>query len=445
MTTNTLILGAKIINEGNIIESDVYLKNGRIDSIGSHRPEEKHNEVRAEGLYLMPGIIDDQVHFREPGYTQKADIHTESRAAAAGGVTSFMEMPNTKPVATDLLRLEEKYDIARQSSYTNYSFFLGASTDNLDQIQQMDPERICGIKIFMGSSTGDLLVDDDRALENIFRESPTLIATHCEDEAMFRARLQEYKVKFCDHIPASSHEFIRSKEGCLLSSSKAVHLARKFGSRLHILHISTAEELALFPNDLPLLQKKITSEVCVHHLYFDASDYATLENKIKCNPSIKSAYHRKALFEGLLEDRLDIIATDHAPHLLSEKIGGYLQSASGLPLVQHALVIMLDFYHQGKISLEKLVTKMCHAPADCFKIRERGYIREGYHADLVLLDPNEPGLITKENIFYKCGWSPLEGKQFRGRVVSTWVNGFPVYDQSGFGLTGRGQRLLFDR
>lgn len=445
MNDNTLILGAKVINEGSIQETDVLIRKGRIVRIGSERSQEKVTEVNAEGLYLMPGIIDDQVHFREPGYTHKADISSESRAAIAGGVTSFMEMPNTKPVASTLELLENKYEIASKSSFANYTFYLGATENNLDEIKKIDVKNICGVKIFMGSSTGNLLVDNQIALENIFRESPCLIATHCEDEHLFKKRLEEYKVKFCDHIPAYCHEYIRSAEGCLLSSGRAVALAKKHHSRLHVLHITTADELKLFNNDIPLKEKKITSEVCVHHLYFDSEDYEELGNKIKCNPSIKAGKNREALMKGLLDDRLDIIATDHAPHLLSEKLGNYLDAASGLPLIQHSLQIMLGFYHENLISLEEIVRKMCHAPAMGFNIKDRGYIREGYFADLALFDPNELSIVSKENILYKCGWSPLENFQMRGWVHSTYVNGYPIFDRGRFNTFNPGMRLEFER
>lgn len=445
MSKAVLIHHARIINEGKIEENDLLIKDGRIERIGTYRPPYLYEELDARGLFLIPGIIDDQVHFRQPGLTYKADIGSESRACLAGGVTSFMEMPNTIPAATTLDLVEQKFQLAATESYGNYSFYLGASDHNLDEIKKISPQQYAGVKIFMGSSTGDLLVQDEQALEAIFQYSPTLIATHCEDEPMYRQKLEEYKIKYCDDIPASCHEFIRSAEGCLKSSSKAVGLARRFNSRLHILHLSTEEELVLFSNLIPLNQKRITAEVCVHHLYFDSSDYQELNNKIKCNPSIKDGRHRRALFSALKDDRLDIIATDHAPHTLEEKSGGYLQSASGLPLVQHSLQIMLDFYHQGMISLEMIVDKMCHAPAVCFQVEERGFIREGYFADLCLLDTDDLQLVLKDNIYYKCGWSPLENRQFRGIVKSTWVNGELVFNEGNFKGPGSGQRLRFNR
>lgn len=442
---NIILRGGKIINEGKITEQDIFIKNQRIEKIGTINGDLKAKEINAEGLYIMPGIIDDQVHFREPGYTYKADIASESRAAVAGGVTSFMEMPNTKPSASTIDLLEKKYLIGANTSFANYSFYLGATENNLEEIQRLDPNRNAGVKIFMGSSTGDLLVDNEKALDIIFSNSPALIATHCEDEALYKQRLEEYKVRFCDNIPAYCHEYIRSAEGCLLSSSKAVHLAKKHGSRLHILHITTSDELSLFRNDIPLKDKTITSEVCVHHLYFDSTDYDELGNKIKCNPSIKAPENRMALMQALLDDRLDIVATDHAPHTLSEKIGNYIQAASGLPLIQQSLQIMLGFYHENLISLDQMVRKMCHAPADCFKVKDRGYIREGYFADLVLFDPNELSVLQKEDILYKCGWSPLEGFQLRGWVHTTFVNGYPIYDHGRFTDFQSGMRLEFDR
>ncbi len=445
MTKAVLIHQVRIVNEGKIEEKDLLIEGDRITHIGSYRPAFNYEEIDGKGHFLIPGIIDDQVHFRQPGLTYKADIGSESRAGVAGGVTSFMEMPNTIPAATTLDLVEQKFDLAANESFCNYSFYLGASDHNLDEIKKVDPAIYAGVKIFMGSSTGDLFVQDERALERIFQESPTLIATHCEDEMMYRQKLEEYKIKYGDGIPAHCHEYIRSTEGCLTSSTKAVGLARRFGSRLHILHISTEEELVLFSNLIPLDQKKITSEVCVHHLYFDQEDYKELHNKIKCNPSIKASRHRKALWKALMDNRLDIVATDHAPHTLEEKTGGYLQSASGLPLIQHSLQIMLDFYHQGVISLENIVEKMCHSPAICFQVKDRGFIREGYYADLCLLDADDLQLVLKENLYYKCGWSPLENRQFRGKVKATWVNGELIYQEGKFKGPGFGRRLIFDR
>ncbi|MCB0686861.1 MAG: dihydroorotase, partial [Saprospiraceae bacterium] len=377
--------------------------------------------------------------------THKANIYTEAKAAVAGGVTTFMEMPNTKPPALTQELLQNKYDIAAETSWANYSFFMGASNDNLEEVLKTNSGDVCGVKIFMGSSTGNMLVDDTKVLEHLFSQVPMLIATHCEDEYTIEYNLEKFIKTYGKDLTAKYHPEIRSAEGCLLSSSLAVKLAKKYNTRLHILHISTADELVLFENLLPLSEKRITSEVCVHHLYFDASDYEALGNQIKCNPAIKKSENKAALFAGLLDDRLDIIATDHAPHTWEEKMRPYLDAPSGLPLVQHSLYIMLDFYHQGKISLEKIVEKMCHAPSQCFQIDRRGYIREGYWADMVLVDPEMIWTVNKENIYYKCGWSPLEGKQFKGRVVKTFVNGDLVYDlNDGFRKVAT-QRLEFDR
>lgn len=434
-----------MINEGKIIETDLLIHDKHIDHIGSERQNGNIHEINAEGLYLMPGIIDDQVHFREPGLTHKADIASESRAGIAGGVTSFMEMPNTKPVASTIELLEDKYKVASQTAWANYSFYLGGTEHNQEEVKRINPQNICGLKIFMGSSTGDLLVDDDAALERLFAVSPVLIATHCEDETMFRNKLEEYKIRFADQIPAKAHEFIRSAEGCYKSSSKAVALALRTNARLHILHITTEKEISLFKNDTPLHQKQITSEVCVHHLYFDHHDYSDHGNKIKCNPSIKRPEDKAALLQGYLEGRLDVIATDHAPHLLSEKIGSYLLAASGLPLIQHSLNMMLDFYHQQKIDLGQIVHGMCHAPASCFQIANRGYLREGYFADLVLFDPDERILIRQEDAYYKCAWTPLEGAQLFGKVYSTFVNGYQIYQDGRFNEFKAGERLMFDR
>ncbi len=441
--SSVIIRNAKIVNEGKIEEGDVKIIDGRFDRIGAIHHNGNIPEVDFEGDFLIPGIIDDQVHFRQPGLTHKADIRTESMAAAAGGVTTFMEMPNTFPPATTLELLEDKYRIAEATSIVNYSFFLGASNDNLDEIMKADYSRICGVKIFMGSSTGDLLVDKDTALDNIFRNCPALIATHCEDEATIRHNLEEYKAKYGDRLDASFHPSIRSAEGCYLSSSKAVNLAKKYNSRLHILHISTARETELFGNDLPLKDKRITAEACVHHLYFSDRDYARLGNKIKCNPAIKTQEDRDAIFQALKSGKLDVVATDHAPHTLEEKNQPYLKAPSGLPLVQHSLNIMLGFVRSGRATLEEVVHWMCHAPAICFRIKERGYIREGYHADFVRLNLDENTMIDEESLFYKCGWSPLEGESLPGKVISTWVNGVRVYDE-GIIITNQGKRVNFE-
>ncbi|NND04819.1 MAG: dihydroorotase [Saprospiraceae bacterium] len=440
-----LIKNATLVNEGRIVEGDLLLKNGRIAGVGGQLdPSFAVKEIDATGLICIPGIIDDQVHFREPGLEEKATIQTESRAALSGGVTTFMEMPNTNPAALTQRLLQDKYDIAERTSFANYSFFMGASNDNIEEIVKTDIKQVCGIKVFMGSSTGNMLVDDEQALESIFANSPMLVATHCEDELTIKENLERLKRIHGEHLQAKHHPMIRSVEGCLKSSSYAVRLAKKHHTRLHILHISTEEELSLFSNSVPLGEKKITSEVCVHHLYFDAKDYGRLGNKVKCNPAIKEARHKEHLFAALLDGRLDIIATDHAPHLLDEKERPYLNAPSGLPLVQHSLSIMLDFYHQGRISLEKIVEKMCHAPAVCFDVLERGFLREDYWGDVVLLDPQENWEIRQENIFYKCGWSPLEGKKCLGRVTHTFLNGDLAYERGIFkGL--RGKRVTFNR
>ena len=439
----TIIKNVTIINEGKSIEGDLLMSNGKIEKIAPIIDTSNAVEVDGTGKWLMPGIIDDQVHFREPGLTYKADIHTESRAAAAGGVTTFFEMPNTKPSALTQELLQDKYDIAAKSSYTNYSFFMGASNDNLEEVLKTDGKQVCGVKIFMGSSTGNMLVDNTAILDSLFKNVPLLIATHCEDEATIRRNAAFYKEQFGDQLDASYHPIIRNATGCLLSSSLAIDLAKKYNTRLHILHISTQDEIELFTNDIPLTQKRITSEVCVHHLYFDSSQYATLGNKIKCNPAIKEAFNKEALFQALLDDKLDIIATDHAPHTLEEKNRHFLEAPSGLPLVQHSLNVMMDFYNRGMISKERIIEKMCHAPAQCFNIESRGYLREGYYADLVLFDPSKKYTVTNDNILYKCGWSPLEDKTFNGSIESTYVNGYKVYDQGQIAEAGNGMRCTF--
>jgi len=443
--SNLILKNVRIVNEGKIQEGDLHIKGNRIEKIGGTIANLGATEVDGKGRLVIPGIIDDQVHFREPGLTYKANIHSESGAAAAGGVTTFMEMPNTKPAALTQELLQDKYDIANETAYTNYSFFMGASNDNIEEVLKTDGKKICGVKVFMGSSTGKMLVDDETALNNLFSRVDLLIATHCEDEETITANLEWYKNQFGENIDAKEHPYIRSEEGCYLSSSKAIQLAKKYDSRLHILHISTAKEIDLFRNDIPLKQKRITSEVCVHHLHFDASDYITLGNQVKCNPAVKDAYHKEALFKALLDDRLDIIATDHAPHTWEEKSKHYLEAPSGVPLIQHTLNVMLGFYHQGKISLEKIVEKMCHAPATCFDVEERGFIREGYFADLVLVDENKEWDVRKNNLFYKCNWSPFEGKTFKGSVDQTYVNGQLVYKSGKLGSHGKGMRVTFDR
>lgn len=443
---DTIIRNATVINRGLSQVTDVLIKGSRIENIGQNiKHSGLYKEINGEGKLLIPGIIDDQVHFREPGLTHKADIASESRAAIAGGVTSFMEMPNTRPGTLTQELLQEKYDIADQKSYCNYSFFMGVSNDNLEEVLVTNPSDVCGIKVFMGSSTGNMLVDNPRILETLFTESPMLIATHCEDEATIQTRTAQFLNDYGDQLTAAHHPLIRNTDACFLSSSFAVELARKHNTRLHILHISTRDELSLFTNEIPLSAKRITAEVCVHHLYFSADDYATLGNLIKCNPAIKDKAHRQELWAALLDDRLDIIATDHAPHTFDEKSQSYVQAPSGLPLVQHSLNIMLEAVQKKLISIEKVVEKMCHTPAECFQIKERGFIDEGNYADLVLVDPETSWTVHKENILYKCGWSPLTGKTFKGKVLKTFVNGQEVYNSEGLFKQGVGSRLLFDR
>ncbi len=443
---STLIKNAQIVNEGKIFNGDIFIKEGVIEKIEPQITNAKANtEIDATGKYLIPGIIDDQVHFREPGLTHKADIYTESKAAVAGGVTSFMEMPNTKPPALTQDLLEQKYQIAAKNSLANYSFYMGTSNDNLDEVLKTDPQKVCGIKIFMGSSTGNMLVNDEKSLENIFSQSPMLIATHCEDETTINSNLEKYKIKYGENIPIECHPEIRNVVACIKSSSHAVELAKKYNTRLHILHISTEDELRLFTNNVQLNDKSITAEVCVHHLWFDSADYQEKGTFIKCNPAIKEAKHKKALLEALLDNRLDVIASDHAPHTLEEKQNKYLKAPSGLPLVQHSLNVMLELYHQNKISLEKIVEKMCHAPAECFKIQKRGYIREGYWADLVLIDLNNKWQVDQSNIYYKCGWTPFARETFQNKVTHTLVNGHLVFENDNFYYTKKGKRILFNR
>lgn len=442
----TVIKGARVTNEGKTRSLDVLIKDGRIEKIARSISAKGAEEVKADGLHLLPGVIDDQVHFREPGYTKKATIRTESRAAVAGGVTSFMEMPNTKPPALSLKALEEKYAIAAKSSPANYSFYMGASNNNLSSVVRVDPKKVCGVKVFMGSSTGNMLVDNDKALEELFKKCPTLIATHCEDEPTIKANEEEFKLRFGKNVPIEMHPEIRSVKACILSSAKAVALAEKYKTRLHILHITTANELELFTNRIPLEDKRITAEVCVHHLWFDSKDYGHLGARIKCNPAIKSTEHRQALLDALLDDRLDVIATDHAPHLKAEKQKEYFEAPAGLPLVQHGLLMMLGFQQRGLIKLEKIVEKMCHAPATCFQVKDRGFIREGNWADLVLVDLDKPTAVSKDNILYKCGWSPFEGQKFSASIEKTFVNGEVAYDSAtGVVNKTRGMRLEFDR
>jgi dihydroorotase len=440
-----LLRNARLVNKGVIYERDILIENGRFAKIQPVIHGNTDIEIDVAGRIVLPGIIDDQVHFREPGLTYKATIASESRAAVAGGVTSFMEMPNVIPASVTQTLLEDKYQIAANTALANYSFFMGATNDNLEEVLKTDPTQVCGIKIFMGSSTGNMLVDNRETLQRIFAESPMLIATHCEDEATVRENLERYKAMYGERLTAEHHPLIRNVEACYLSSSMAVELAKKHGTRLHILHISTKDELALFDNTLALSEKKITAEVCVHHLRFCADDYARYGNQIKCNPAIKSSEHRNALLPALLDDRLDVIATDHAPHTWEEKSLPYLQAPSGVPLIQHSLNVMLDFYHQGKISLEKIAEKMCHAPAIAFNMQERGFIEEGYWADLSIVDIHHEWTVEKENILYKCGWSPFEGQSFRGKVLSTIVSGHLAWHEGKFDEAKMGERLQFKK
>lgn len=440
-----LIKNGLLVNEGKISVKDIWIKHGRIFQIGNDLNPVVDQKIDAQGKYILPGVIDDQVHFREPGLTHKADLSTESRAAVAGGITSFMEMPNTVPQTLTQELLEEKYQRAAVVSPANYSFFMGASNDNIEEVLKTNPETVCGIKVFMGSSTGNMLVDDEAVLDNIFRNAPMLVATHCEKEEIIRENFARYQAKYGDQIPVECHPEIRSAEACYASSSQAVALARKHGTRLHILHISTARELELFRNDIPLKEKRITAEVCIHHLWFSQEDYQERGMYIKWNPAVKSASDREALREALLDNRLDIIATDHAPHTLEEKDNPYTKAPSGAPLVQHALVAILELSRQGVIPLERVAEKMAHAPADCFQIRERGYIREGYWADLVVVDPDSPWTVNRDNVLYKCGWSPLEGTTFNHKVITTLVNGQIAFDHGKVHDQVRGKRLEFDR
>lgn len=440
-----LIKQAEIINEGKRFIADVFIKNGIIDKIGSLNTTIADQTIDAKGLLLLPGAIDDQVHFREPGLTHKGTIYSEAKAAVAGGVTSFMEMPNTSPSATTLPLLENKYAIAREKSLANYSFFLGTSNDNIEEIKKVDPKKVCGIKIFMGSSTGNLVVDNPDALEQIFAHAPMIIATHCETDAMVKANQAKLIAEYGEEIDARFHPMIRDAASCYESSVKAIALAKKHKARLHILHISTAQEIGLFDNTLPLAQKKITAEACIHHLWFCDEDYASKGNFIKWNPAVKSAKDRDAIFQAVLDDRIDVIATDHAPHTLEEKSKRYLDAPSGGPLVQHSLQAMLDFHAQGKISLERIVEKMCHNPAILFEIQKRGYIREGYYADLVLVDLKGTETVSKSNILYQCAWSPFEGHTFQSKIKHTIVSGHLVYSNGRFDESQKGHRLEFTR
>lgn len=441
-----LIKNATVVNEGKTFRANVLVENGLISRISADEISAVTDEViDASGKHLFPGCIDDQVHFREPGLTHKGDIYSEAKAAVAGGITSFMEMPNTVPNVFTQALLEDKYKRASEVSLANYSFFMGASNDNIDEVLKTNPENVCGIKVFMGSSTGNMLVDKKETLEALFSKCKMLIATHCEDEETIKQNMVKYKELYGEDVPMECHPLIRSEEACYKSSSLAVELARKYNTRLHILHISTAKEVDLFDNALPLKQKRITAEACVHHLWFSDEDYKMKGTFIKWNPAVKKASDRDAILKGILENKIDVIATDHAPHTLEEKGQTYFKAPSGGPLVQHALVAMLEIHHQGKITLEKIAEKMSHAVADCFQIKKRGYIREGYHADLVLVDLNAPWTVEKSNVLYKCGWSPFEGTRFQSKVLYTIVNGNVVYAEGVFDETARGQRLTFER
>jgi dihydroorotase len=441
-----LIRNAKLVNEGKIFHADVFIKNGFIEKIDTNGiAMAADNTIDATGLYLVPGAIDDQVHFREPGLTHKAEIYTEAKAAVAGGVTSFMEMPNTFPAATTLSLLEQKYERAAACSVANYSFFMGTSNTNLDELLRVDERTICGVKIFMGSSTGEMVVDNPVALERIFSEVNILIATHCEDDPMIKVNTELFKQQYGETLDATYHHLIRSREACYKSSSFAVELAQKHHSRLHILHISSAEELDLFRNDIPLSQKRITAEACIHHLWFSNEDYATKGNFIKWNPAVKLPSDRDAILQAVIDGRIDVIATDHAPHTLAEKEQSYLTAPSGGPLIQHSYNAMLELFHQGKISLEMIVQKMCHNVAELFEIDRRGFIREGFYADLVLVNINEQYTVSKNNLLYKCNWSPFEGQTFHSVIKYTIVNGNIVYDNGVVIESVKGKRLLFNR
>ena len=442
-----LIKNVHIVNEGDIFNGDVLIEGEFIKEI-SESISAKSSEVYVidgEGKYLLPGAIDDQVHFREPGLTHKANIETESKAAIAGGITSFIEMPNTNPQTTTIEKLEKKFDIAAKTSHANYSFMFGGTNDNLDEILKVDTKTVAGLKLFLGSSTGNMLVDDPKVLEKIFKSTNMVISVHCEDETTIKKNFQEHLEKFGDDIPMKYHPIIRSEDACYISSSNAIKLAEKTGARLHVFHLSTGKETHLFSNKIPLKDKKITAEVCIHHLWFSDEDYDKKGSLIKWNPAVKTAADRDQLWEALLDDRIDVIATDHAPHTMEEKKNVYTSAPSGGPLVQHALPAMLEMYHRGKISIEKIVEKMCHNPAILFDVEKRGYVKEGYYADLVLVDLNNPWTVNKDNILYKCGWSPFEGTTFKSRITHTFVNGGLVYQNSKFTNINSAKRLTFNR
>ena len=441
----TLIKNTTIVNEGKIFRSDILIENDKIKDISENIELKADYIIDGTDLHLMPGVIDDQVHFREPGLTHKATIYTESKAAVAGGITSFMEMPNTQPQALTQELLEKKYELASNNSLANYSFFMGASNDNLKEVLKTDPKNVAAIKVFMGSSTGNMLVDNKEVLEELFSKSKMLIAVHCEDEKTIEKNTHLARKKYGENVPISEHSNIRSEEACFKSSSLAVKLAKKYNTRLHLFHISTEKEIDLLENKMPLGEKKITAEVCIHHLWFDQNDYAKKGTLIKWNPSVKKSSDRKALFQAMLDDKLDVIATDHAPHTLNEKNNTYFKAPSGGPLVQHALPVMLEFFSSKKIKLEKIVEKMCHNPAICFKIKNRGFIRKGYYADLVLVNLKKPWKVKKSNILYKCGWSPLEGQTFNSNITHTFINGHLAYKNGKFNEEKKGMRLKFSR
>lgn len=441
----TLFKNALIVNEKQIFESDLLIENDIISKIETTISEEADRVIDAAGKYLLPGVIDDQVHFREPGLTHKGDIESESKAAIAGGITSYIEQPNTVPNAVTQELLEEKYKIAAEKSFANYSFSMGGTNDNLEEVLKTNPKNVAAIKLFLGSSTGNMLVDDPETLEKIFSSVQMPICVHCEDEKTIKANTEKYLEEFGENIPVKFHHLIRSEEACYLSSSKAVELAEKTGARLHIYHLSTARETALFRNDISLKDKKITAEVCVHHLHFCNEDYESKGSLIKWNPAVKTQKDRDGLWKALLDDKIDVIATDHAPHTLDEKQNPYTSCPSGAPLVQHSLTLMLVYFQQGKISIEKIVEKMCHNPAILFQIEKRGFIKEGFKADLVLVDPNKEWEVATENILYKCGWSPLEGTKLRSTVTHTFINGHLAFENGKFSPEKRAERLLFER
>lgn len=440
-----LIKNGNIINEGKIEQKDILIENSIITKIDTNISDAQATVIDASGKYVIPGIIDDQVHFREPGLTHKASIYSESKAAVAGGVTSFMEQPNTNPAALTQDLLEQKYQIAAQTSLANYTFFMGTSNENYDEVMRTNPRNVGALKIFMGSSTGNMLVDDEHILNRIFANTPLVVVTHCEDEQTIKNNVAYYKEKLGNNIPMNYHPIIRNDEACYISSELAINIAKKHNTRLHIFHISTAKEISLFDNTQPLKDKKITSEVCVHHLYFDERDYIKYGSQIKCNPAVKYKQDKDALLQALLDDKLDVVATDHAPHTWQEKQQSYFSAPSGVPLVQHSINVMLEFYHQKKISLEKIIEKMCHAPAICFQVEKRGFLKEGFYADIAILDINEAWKVSKENILYKCNWSPFEEHIFTGKVTHTFVNGHLTYNNGIFDESKKGERLLFNR